>query len=80
MFSQASVSHSVEGLIGISGPMCFHRGWWVCPGLGMSRGKFMSGGTHALPLPGMGPRDTVDKQAIRILLECFLVLDCGLSE
>ena len=64
---------------------------WLCPGGGYVQGVVMSGGwlcpgggyvqgVGTMPPQGKGPRDTVGKQVVRILLECFVVLDCGLCE
>ena len=60
--------------------MSMSRGGWVCPeGVGISpdMGPRWEGvGTHPSPLPpGHGiQRDTVGKWAVRILLECFLIV------
>ena len=52
MLSRASVSHSVEGLVGIAGPISFRGylwyqvpsgGGWICPG-GVSKGWVCLGG------------------------------------
>ena len=70
MFSQVSVSHSV------------HRWWWtslvLCPFWGSDCVQ-EAAGSRAISIPPTPTRhwilwDTVDKRAVCILLECFLVI------
>ena len=62
MFSQASVSHSVQGGGGVLTPGVVTR----------THGRYSPAPPPRLHGPGI-LRDTVEKRAVRILLECFLV-------